>query len=254
MKIIILGRKGASTRFIYNGIKSEFKVSKLIIEDGIPRRRLIRNRIKKLGFFKVGNQLLFQFLIPKLLLVNSKERIENLKIKYSLNDITIPKEKIINVKSVNSDHCYETLKKINPDIVIVNGTRIISKRILSVTSALFINTHAGITPEYRGVHGAYWALVNDDLENCGVTIHKVDSGIDTGSILKQATINPNKEDNFVTYPFHQYGVGISLLKEVLNQIISGKLKTYRKKDVVSKLYYHPTLSSYLYNFIFRDIR
>ena len=40
--------------------------------------------------------------------------------------------------------------------------------------------HAGITPQYRGVHGGYWAVVNNDPEHCGVTIHFVDKGIDTG--------------------------------------------------------------------------
>jgi folate-dependent phosphoribosylglycinamide formyltransferase PurN len=72
------------------------------------------------------------------------------------------------------------LKAINPDLVIVNGTRIISKKVLSSINSKFVNIHVGITPKYRGVHGTYWALVNNDVENSGVTVHFVDEGIDTG--------------------------------------------------------------------------
>jgi folate-dependent phosphoribosylglycinamide formyltransferase PurN len=66
------------------------------------------------------------------------------------------------------------LKAINPDLVIVNGTRIISKKVLSSINSKFVNIHVGITPKYRGVHGTYWALVNNDVENSGVTVHFVD--------------------------------------------------------------------------------
>ena len=57
------------------------------------------------------------------------------------------------------------LKELNADVIVVNGCRIISKKILNNVPAKFINTHEGITPKYRGIHGCYWALVNKDKEN-----------------------------------------------------------------------------------------
>jgi hypothetical protein len=56
--------------------------------------------------------------------------------------------------------------------------------------ALFINTHTGITLQYR-VHGAYWVLVSNDKENCGVIVDKLDQGIDT-EIITQCTIEISK--------------------------------------------------------------
>src|SRR5690606_24425483 len=94
------------------------------------------------------------------------------------------------VPSVNATQCIDLVQKIEPDIVVVNGTRIISKKVLDAVPVSFINTHVGITPKYRGVHGAYWALACGDTDNCGVTVHLVDKGIDTGGILKQAVIAP----------------------------------------------------------------
>ncbi len=254
MKIVLLAGKGESTLFMYNAISEFFPIEKVIIEEKISTKKLIEIRIKRLGFIKVINQLLFQIIISKVLTYTSKKRRQFLKEYYNLSEKSIEEGKITYVSSVNDLECIKILKDFNPDIIIVNGTRIISNKVLQSTSALFINTHVGITPQYRGVHGAYWALVKDDKENCGVTIHKVDKGIDTGDLIKQATIDITEEDNFTTYPLHQYGVGIDLMKETVVDFQSNKFNTFKKENVNSNLYYHPTFSGYLYNRIIKGIK
>ena len=42
--------------------------------------------------------------------------------------------------------------------------------------------HPGICPEYRNAYGCFWALAEDDLERVGMTLLKVDAGIDTGGV------------------------------------------------------------------------
>lgn len=254
MKIIFLAGKGQSTLFMYNALKDSFSIDKVILEDEVSIVKIIKGRIKKFGFFKVVNQLLFQLTISKLLKTMSKKRITALKKHYKLFVEPITDEKLLNVTSVNDSECIAAIKKINPDVIIVNGTRIISSKVLESTKALFINTHVGITPQYRGVHGAYWALVTNDKENCGVTIHKVDKGIDTGEIVKQSTIEISKPDNFSTYPFHQYGVAIDLMKSTLNDIKNNNLKTFKKENAESNLYYHPTFSEYFYYRLFKGVK
>jgi folate-dependent phosphoribosylglycinamide formyltransferase PurN len=90
---------------------------------------------------------------------------------------------------------------------------------LQSTSAKFINTYTGITPLYRDVHGGYWALFQNDKENCDVTVLLVDEGIDTGNIIYQFLIQPTKHDNFSTYPLLQ-------LSEGCNWILSRFLVRY----------------------------
>ena len=58
------------------------------------------------------------------------------------------------------------------------------------------------------MHGGYWALVSGHPEACGVTVHLVDEGIDSGGILAQSVITPGPADCFVTYPLMQLGVGL----------------------------------------------
>lgn len=97
-------------------------------------------------------------------------------------------------------------------------------------------------------------MVTNDKENSGVTIHKVDKGIDTGEIVKQSTIVICKPDNFSTYLFHQYRVTIDLMKSTLNDIKSNNLKTFKKENVESNLYYHTTFSEYFYNRLFKGVK
>lgn len=254
MKIVLLAGKGESTLFMYNALNEIFPIEKVIIEDKISSKKLIQIRIKKLGFFKVINQLLFQIIISKTLSFVSKKRIKFLKEYYNLSEKAIEEKKLNYVSSVNDSECIAILKELSPDVIIVNGTRIISSKVLESTPALFINTHVGITPQYRGVHGAYWALVKDDKENCGVTIHKVDKGIDTGDLVRQATIKISKEDNFTTYPLHQYGAAVNLMKESLEDFQDDKFKTFKKEIAESNLYYHPSFFTYLYYRIVKGVK
>ncbi len=244
-KLILLARNGASTRILYNSLKNDFEIEAIILEKPVSAKEFIKKRVKKLGLAKVAGQVLFQFSIVRILRLISSKRIKEILNGYELKDTQLPTEKIIQINSVNDNECLLLLKKINPELVIVNGTRIISKAILNCIPAKFVNIHAGITPKYRNVHGAYWALVNNDAENCGVTVHLVDPGIDTGNIIYQKKIPVTLKDNFVTYPFLQLAEGIILLKKALPDIIANQVK-FQKNNLESKLWYHPTIWQYIF--------
>ena len=123
---------------------------------------------------------------------------KNIKIKY--------------VKNINDKETFELLKKINPELIIVHGTRIISEKILSDIKCKKINLHWGISPTYRG-EGIVTALKNNDFENLGVTIHELDNTIDNGNIISQKVIKIDKNDNF-------YSIGIKMTKEGSKVIIN----------------------------------
>ncbi len=252
-KIILLAGKWDTTPVVFHFLQQHFVVEKVIIEEGVSRKTFLQKRIKKLGWLNVGGQVLFQLLIGKVLSITSRKRIKNILAQYRLNAASIPTAFIINVGSINSNKCLQALQQLQPDIVIVHGTRIISKKILNGITARFINIHAGITPRYRGSHGAYWALYNNDNENCGVTVHFVDAGIDTGNILAQAKIPVTANDNFVTYPYLQLAEGLLLLKDVMGRLEKGE-KIAVQNSLNSALWHHPTLWGYLWKRIVKGVR
>ncbi|MBB6681529.1 formyl transferase [Aequorivita sp. 609] len=254
MKVIMLAGSGPSTKYIYNGLSKEFKINKVIITGTPSKKKLVKRRIKNLGYFRVINQLLFQVIVVKVLKIFTISKFERRKAELKLEITPIPDEVVIKVGAVNSKKTIRTIKMLNPDVIIVNGTTIISSKVLNSSNAIFINTHVGITPEYRGVHGGYWALRNNDKENFGVTVHIVDKGIDTGSIIYQKTTEVKRDDNFLTYPLYQYAIAIPMLQQTLSDIEGNQLKTYKKENSLSRLYYHPTFTKYISGFLFKGVK
>lgn len=216
------------------------EIRTVVMERPQSRKSLIRGRIKRLGLARVTGQLAFQSLIPPLLRRLSRARIQQLQQQYALNCDSIPEQKLHRLDSVNLPECGKTLAAHQPDLILVHGTRIISAATLAQVNCPWVNIHAGITPAYRGTHGAYWALYHRDLVNCGVTVHLVDQGIDTGSILAQKRIEPQRGDNFVTYPWIQLGEGLRLLQQLLTDWPQPTRSEGR-----SALYHHPTIGQYL---------
>jgi len=245
-KIIMLIGEGEFSNFMYHGIKDDFPISSVILEEKLDRKKFLKRRIKRLGYLKVLGQILFHLIVPKFLTISSQRRIEEIKSNYNLDGNPIPNSKLYKVQSVNSTACIDLIQKENPNLIIVNGTRIISEKVLNSTTATFVNTHVGITPQYRGVYGGYWALVNQDVDNCGVTVHLVDKGIDTGGVLFQQKIQPTHADNFVTYGYLQVGEGVTLMRRAISDFMENQLKEIPTRNSKSRLWYHPTIWFYFY--------
>ena len=246
-KIVMLAGPGESTDILFHALDAEFGVHSIIVETPISQKLLLKRRAEKLGLLTVLGQIAFKLIVAAPLGRAAQARLQYLKQIHGLNDQPLPPDRTIRVTSVNDAACISALQGLNPDIIVVNGTRIIAKRVLTSVSCPFINTHAGITPLYRGVHGGYWALANNDAEHCGVSVHLVDAGIDTGGILHQALIQPTKEDNFATYPLLQLTVGLPLLIQAVRDALHGTLRLQPAPLGTSHLWSHPTFFDYLRN-------
>lgn len=256
MKIILLASEGISTNIIYNAISRDFTIDHVIIEKSVKITKFLKYRYKKVGFFRMLDQLLFILTISKLLTSITKNRKAAILFDNGLNNDAIPDNKIIRVSSANNLQTIDLLNEFSPDIILVNGTRILSKKLLAATNAKFVNLHAGITPDYRGVHGAYWAYVNKDPDMAGVTLHYVDSGVDTGKIIGQIAIDASSADNFATYPLIQLAAGTYLLTGFLNNLIHSKdfKPEILSKGIRTNQWYHPGFFEYLYHRLFNGVK
>lgn len=244
-KIVFLASDCESSRWVYNTLKNTIAFEAVILEQPISKKDLARRRIKKIGIIPVAGQILFSVIVAPFLKYRSKHRRGELVKQYHLSSDSYNENNLLHVSSVNDEACLSAMQSLQPDIVIVNGTRIISKKILQSTPAVFINMHVGITPWYRGSHGGYWAVKNNDTDHFGTTIHLVDAGVDSGAVLKQAFIKPGKRDNFATYPILQTAIGIEALQEVLPAVIAGTYQSVPNTEK-GKLYYQPTIWQYFF--------
>jgi methionyl-tRNA formyltransferase len=64
---------------------------------------------------------------------------------------------------------------------------LLDKEIYEIPRAGTFVLHPGICPEYRNAHGCFWALANRDLDRVGMTLLRVDNGVDTGPVYLHAT-------------------------------------------------------------------
>ncbi len=242
-RVVMLAGPGDSTNIVYHAIQPEL----VILESRPSYIQFLSRRAQKLGWSTVIGQVCFRSVIVPLLRWSSHARVRQIKAQNELNDAPIPHEKVLSVRSINENAAISALKRANPHVVVVNGTRIIADRVLRSVAATFLNTHAGITPLYRGVHGGYWALASGDRENCGVTVHVVDVGIDTGEVICQVPIQPTAEDNFVSYSYLQLAAAIGPLKQAVQDALSGTLIRRLPPPGKSRLWTHPTALQYLRN-------
>lgn len=249
--IVLLCSNGDSAKAVYQALRREFGNITVIMEKDVPRSLFLKRRLKKLGVVPVFGQVLFMSLIVPVLRLSSKSRLEELKRSLDIREI----EDVIHIDSVNSESGRAALRAADPALVVVNGTRIISQKTLTSVNARFINMHAGITPLYRGVHGGYWALLENHPDLVGTTVHFVDTGIDTGSIIEQAFFEVSPDDNFVTYPYLHTKAGIDILIKNIKLILDGNLGDSKPEmDLPSKLRYHPTIWKYIYYYFKRKIK
>ena len=240
-RVVLLASDGDSTRIVFHALQPQA----VVLENHLSSLALLRRRRRRYGLRKVLGQLAFRTTVVPLLSATSKGRVREILAQDSLSIAPIPESVVTHVHSVNDDETITRLRELQPSVVVVNGTRIISPRLLSSVAVPFINTHVGITPLYRGVHGGYWALATGDNAHCGVTVHLVDQGIDTGSILFQASIAPTASDNFVTYPYLQIAAAIPLLKQAIQDALVGSSDRQPAPPGHSRLWTHPTLFEYM---------
>jgi len=251
-RVLLIAREGGSTNLLHQALATRFPLH-VIIEDPPSKIRLLRSRIRRLGIWRVFGQILFQLLIAAPLRLFSARRRAAIIRQAGLDPGWIPAAPFKRTTSVNSTDCLEMVRDIGPSVIVINGTRILNSRTLTAFGSPVLNVHAGITPRYRGVHGGYWALAKNDPQHCGVTVHLVDSGIDTGGILYQSKITPTPKDNFTTYPVMQMTVGSKLLVNAVGDVIAGDARIIQGTSD-SHRWYHPTLGEYLWNLLRSGVR
>jgi folate-dependent phosphoribosylglycinamide formyltransferase PurN len=243
--VVLLVDNSDLSRIIYHALDAEFHIKAVVREARIQRLTLFFKRVERLGFRTAVGQAEFALFVMPWLKLESRRRRREILIEYGMDDSPLPVQRVVDVPSVNSNESVILLQNLHPKVILVNGTRILEERLLDATKAVLLNTHVGITPRYRGVHGGYWALASGDPDHCGVTVHKIDKGIDTGDIVAQAVIRPKRSDNFSTYPLLQIANAIPLLKHAIHDALTGRLETVQAQDEGSKLWSHPTALQYL---------
>jgi len=124
----------------------------------------------------------------------------------------------------------ENIKNLKPDLIIVIAYgKIIPQAILDIPTKGCINIHASLLPKYRGAACLNAPILNGDAET-GVTIMKMEAGLDTGPILRQAKIKLNGAENLEDVHDRLAELGAEILVPTLTDFIDGKIQPQIQDD------------------------
>ena len=106
-------------------------------------------------------------------------------------------------------------------LVLAGYMKLLSKNFVnSLPSRFIVNIHPSLLPKYKGMNAIKQAI-DDSAEYTGVTIHYVDEGMDSGSIIKQKSIKINKLDTIESLKIR--------LQEIEHLIYSNTIKSILHK-------------------------
>ena len=117
----------------------------------------------------------------------------------------------------------EKLSALEADVaVVVAYGRILPNAVLDAPRTGCVNVHASLLPRWRGAAPIQWSIVYGD-EETGVTLMKMDEGMDTGPILATASTPIARDDDAATLSARLSEMGAELLREQLPRYVAGDL-------------------------------
>jgi len=140
------------------------------------------------------------------------------------------------VEDINSPEVEGELKKIDPDIIVVAGTRKLKKEIFGSSRIGAVNMHSGILPYYRGADSEFWALYNGEKEKIGVSIHFINEGLDTGDVMLTARQVVRCGDDHRSLRKKNIFLGAKKMVEAIELIEKGEYRRVPQDNSMAKTY------------------
>jgi methionyl-tRNA formyltransferase len=166
-----------------------------------------------------------QFQIPLVVTQPDKPKGRDLKpqpppVKVLAQKLNLP---VLQPPKARDEQFISELRVAAPDLIVVAAYgHILPQTILDLPRFGCLNVHTSLLPKYRGAAPIQWAIANGETET-GVTIMKMDAGMDTGAIVSQRCTPISPEDDSVTLCNRLAQLGAELLMETIPDYISGKI-------------------------------
>src|SRR3972149_1433092 len=141
-------------------------------------------------------------------------------VKIVAQELGIP---IMQPEKLRTPEAMEQLRAWNPDLIVVAAFgQILRKDVLDLPRFGCLNVHASLLPRWRGAAPINAAILHGD-EETGVTIMKMDVGLDTGPMLARRSIRLTRDDTAGSVTGTLSHLGAELLIETLPDYLSGKI-------------------------------
>jgi folate-dependent phosphoribosylglycinamide formyltransferase PurN len=229
-------------------LASSFRlVGLLLIRDRSARRlRAVRREYRRSGVDGLADVFGFQ-LFYRLAVAGRDEawrRAEASRLSrlYAANLDAVPIEV---VSDPNSEEARRFLTALHPDLMIARCKFILNRSVFSIPRVGTFAIHPGVCPEYRNAHGCFWALTRRDLGRVGMTLLRIDAGVDTGPVYLRASY-PFDElaESHVVIQYRVVTENLPIIARTLTEIAEGRAQPLCSAGRASAVWGHPRLSAY----------
>ena len=132
--------------------------------------------------------------------------------------------------TLRNEEALQKIASYEPDLIVTAAYgKILPKEMLELPKYGCINVHGSLLPKYRGAAPVQWAILNED-EKTGITIMKMDVGMDTGDILTQREIPIGKRVHTPELMDQLAHLGADLLIETIPGYIDGTIRPVPQKE------------------------
>jgi methionyl-tRNA formyltransferase len=151
--------------------------------------------------------------------------------------------RIHGVPNIHAQDVIEQITILKPDLGLIYGSPILKPELFEIPAFGTLGIHHGKVPTYRGNKTTFWAIYNGE-EVAGVTIQKINAGLDTGSVVKEGEVPVgNRSYGRVWRDLEELGLNlyIQAILEVKIGIASYQPQTGKK----GKLYRNPKVKDFI---------
>jgi len=140
---------------------------------------------------------------------------------------------VLQPESAKDSKFLETLRELQPDLFVVAAYgQILSEELLNIPKYGALNIHGSLLPAYRGAAPIHRALI-DGCREIGVTIMKMDAGMDTGDMLAKDSFEV-KEDTIVGSAHDRLAeMGANLLLKTIDGYVKGTIKPEKQDEALA---------------------
>ncbi len=142
-------------------------------------------------------------------------------VKQVAQEVGLP---VIQPRRLDEAEAMQTLREWAPDLIVVAAFgQILRPEVLTLPAHGCLNVHASLLPRWRGAAPVQAAILHGDAET-GVTLMKMDAGLDTGPILAQRSLPIREDDTGGSLAERLSHAGAELLLETLPDYLAGRLQ------------------------------
>jgi len=141
-----------------------------------------------------------------------------LRVRYPADLTGVPR---IVVDDPHSAEARDFLTARQPDLVIARCKVILKPAIFSIARAGTFALHPGICPEYRNAHGCFWAMAAGDRGNVGMTLLRIDKGVDTGPVFGYFRVDADPAESHVVTQHRVVLEHLDAIRDKLLEIEAG---------------------------------